>query len=107
VTIRLAREEGHIRAEVRDEGCGLALPAPTPGWDAPPGVGIAGMRERVKQLHGVFEIESAPGHGTTVRAILPIRHEDASSTAAGEAHKEQTIAKEPPRSKAKPAGSDG
>ena len=85
VAIRLAREDGQIRAEVRDQGCGLALPAPATGWDAPLGVGIAGMRERVKQLHGAFEIESAPGRGTTVRAILPIPHEDASSTAAGEA----------------------
>jgi two-component system NarL family sensor kinase len=105
VTIRLAREEGQIRAEVRDEGSGLALPPPAPGRDVPPlGVGIAGMRERVMQLHGVFEIESAPGSGTTVRAILPIRHEDASSTAAGEAHKELTVAMEPQRSKEKGAG---
>jgi signal transduction histidine kinase len=104
VTIRLAGEEGQIRAEVRDEGCGLALPTPAMGWDAPPGVGIAGMRERVKRLHGVFEIESAPRRGTTVRATPPIPHEDASSTAAGEAHKELTIAMEPQRRKEKGAG---
>jgi len=35
-------------------------------------VGIAGMRERVKQLDGKFEIESVAGRGTTVRAALPI-----------------------------------
>jgi PAS domain S-box-containing protein len=92
VAIRLAREGGQIRAEVRDEGCGLVLPVPAKGWDASPlGVGVAGMRERVKQLHGVFEIESAPGRGTTVRAILPIPHEQASSTAAGEAPRDQRI----------------
>jgi two-component system, NarL family, sensor kinase len=105
VTIRLAREEGQIRAEVRDEGSGLALPPPAPGRDVRPlGVGIAGMRERVMQLHGVFEIESAPGSGTTVRATLPIPHEDASSTAAGEVSQELTIAMEPQRSKEKGAG---
>jgi PAS domain S-box-containing protein len=104
VAIRLAREDGQIRAEVRDEGCGLALPAPPMGWDAPLGVGIAGMRERVKQLHGVFEIESAPGRGTTVRAILPIPHEDASSTAAGEAPKELRMDRERQKSKEKRAG---
>ena len=36
------------------------------------GVGIAGMRERVKQLNSSFEIISTPGSGTIVRAILPI-----------------------------------
>lgn len=70
--IHLARENGHIRAEVRDEGCGLALAGPLGGRQTPLGVGIAGMRERVKQLNGIFEIESAPGVGTTVRAMLPI-----------------------------------
>jgi PAS domain S-box-containing protein len=70
--IRLARENGWIRAEIRDEGRGLALPSPAQSANAPLGVGIAGMRERVQQLNGVFEFESAPGRGTTVRAILPL-----------------------------------
>jgi PAS domain S-box-containing protein len=105
VTIRLAREERQIRAEIQDQGCGLVLPAPVMGWDAPLGVGIAGMRERVKQLHGVFEIESSPGRGTTVRAVFPIAHQDASSRAAGEASRELEMAKEPQKSKGKRAGS--
>lgn len=70
--IQLVRENGHIRAEVRDEGCGLAAAGPLGGRQTPLGVGIAGMRERVKQLNGTFELESTPGVGTTVRAILPI-----------------------------------
>jgi PAS domain S-box-containing protein len=70
--IRLARESDQIRAEVRDEGCGLAMPSHAGSGPLPAGVGIAGMRERVKQLNGVFEMESAPGRGTTVRAILPV-----------------------------------
>jgi signal transduction histidine kinase len=70
--IRLRRKDGQISAEVRDEGCGLAMPGLAGIWHGPPGVGIAGMRERVKQLNGVFELESAPGTGTTVRATLPV-----------------------------------
>lgn len=69
--ICVVRQNGQIRAEVWDEGCGLAMPGLTGIWHGPPGVGILGMRERVKQLNGVFEMESAPGAGTTVRAILP------------------------------------
>jgi signal transduction histidine kinase len=34
------------------------------------GVGIAGMRERVKQLGGSLEIVSSP-RGTKVKAIVP------------------------------------
>jgi PAS domain S-box-containing protein len=107
VTIRLAREEGQIRAEVRDEGSGLALPPPAPGRDVPPlGVGIAGMRERVMQLQGVFEIESVPGRGTTVRAILPIPHKDASSTAVREPPNELKTATEPQKSREKEKAAD-
>jgi signal transduction histidine kinase len=104
VTIRLAREEGQIRAEVQDEGCGLALPTRAKGREAPLGVGIAGMRERVKQLHGVFEIESAPGRGTTVRAVFPIAHQNTSPGAAGEFSRELETAREHQKSKGKRAG---
>jgi PAS domain S-box-containing protein len=69
VTIRVAPQDGHVLVEVSDQGCGLH--STRPGRKARLGVGIAGMRERVKQLNGVFEMESRPGHGTTVRAVLP------------------------------------
>jgi PAS domain S-box-containing protein len=69
VTIRVARQDGQVLVEVSDQGCGLH--SIRPGRKARLGVGIAGMRERVKQLNGVFEMESRPGHGTTVRAVLP------------------------------------
>ena len=38
----------------------------------PAGFGIVGMRERVEVLGGTFDVQSAPGKGTTVRASLPI-----------------------------------
>jgi signal transduction histidine kinase len=70
--IRLGRAEAWVVAEVQDEGCGLPSPNSAPGWSAPLGVGIVGIRERVKQLHGTFEMASAPGKGTTIRVGLPI-----------------------------------
>jgi signal transduction histidine kinase len=70
VTIRLIREQDRALVEIIDRGCGLQSAAP--GRNVRLGVGIAGMRERVKQLEGRFEIESAAGRGTTVRAILPL-----------------------------------
>lgn len=36
------------------------------------GVGIAGMRERVRELGGEFKVDSNPG-GTTIRATMPLQ----------------------------------
>jgi PAS domain S-box-containing protein len=70
--IRIMRSGGRIRAEVRDEGRGLRVDSKALTKAAPLGVGISGMRERVEQLGGTFELESAPGAGTTLRATLPL-----------------------------------
>lgn len=69
--IRIECGNGEIRAEVRDEGRGLGFPIRTWNNAEALGVGIAGMRERVQQLNGVFELESPAGKGTTVRVTLP------------------------------------
>lgn len=70
--IRLARENGSVLIEIADDGCGLPRPTRSnPGFSE--GVGIAGMRERIHELNGIFEIETAPGRGTAVRAIFPQR----------------------------------
>jgi signal transduction histidine kinase len=38
-------------------------------------LGLIGMRERVEMLGGTFQVESAPGRGTTISAMLPFnRH---------------------------------
>lgn len=68
--IRISGSDGQVHLEVKDQGCGLARPAYC-YLAEPAGVGIPGMRERVRELNGVLEIESAPGQGTTIRAALP------------------------------------
>jgi two-component system NarL family sensor kinase len=70
-TIFLTSKDSLLRLEITDQGCGLVIPAIAAGRDAFAGVGIAGMRERVRQLQGEFQIESFPGRGTVVRALLP------------------------------------
>ena len=67
-SIRLAREAGTVLIEVRDLGRGLD-PAALGGSTL--GAGIAGMRERLRQLGGRVEIESGLP-GTRLRAILPL-----------------------------------
>jgi PAS domain S-box-containing protein len=71
--VRMARENGHVLMEVQDFGKGMAgWSGREPASDAQFGVGIAGMRERVKQYHGTLDIDSTRGKGTTVRVVLPI-----------------------------------
>jgi signal transduction histidine kinase len=70
--IRIVREETNVIVEVQDFGKGIA-PSAAEG-DARPvtvGVGIQGMRERVRQLGGRFELISDPS-GTTIRATIPL-----------------------------------
>jgi PAS domain S-box-containing protein len=70
--ICLERNCSHICVTIQDQGRGLPHPMRGNGSAQHAGVGIAGMRERVHQLKGVFEIESLPGQGTSVRVTLPI-----------------------------------
>ena len=82
--VRLARSRQGVTLEVKDEGRGFSANGESivSGSDIP-GVGLRGMRERVRQLGGQFEITST-GKGTLVSAKLPLA-EDFSSTAHGTA----------------------
>jgi len=72
-TIRLVRKPKTICVEVSDAGRGIPPErlAAISDTRRALGVGTAGMRERMRQLGGHFEVESC-GHGTVVHAILPI-----------------------------------
>ena len=37
------------------------------------GLGLVGLRERVEALGGHFDLHSAPGRGTRVRASIPVK----------------------------------
>jgi two-component system sensor histidine kinase DegS len=71
--IRL-RVDGHrLLLEVVDRGRGMppTAIAELPAGGGALGVGVAGMRERLQQLGGTFDIDSS-GQGTTVRAQVPL-----------------------------------
>jgi len=73
--VRLARGRGQVALEVRDRGRGMPRRQDeAQGGLQRLGVGITGMRERVRQLGGWLEIESGAA-GTTVRAVLPLKEE--------------------------------
>lgn len=76
-TVTLERREGQLRIQVRDEGVGFDLTAAAPAAGAPTGgvsskFGLFSIRERMMALGGSFDIQSAPGMGTTATLTLPL-----------------------------------
>jgi PAS domain S-box-containing protein len=72
--IRIDRNANAIKVEIEDHGRGMAvrtLKKIEKGGAAILGVGIPGMRERVKHLGGELTIQAGKG-GTTVTAVLPL-----------------------------------
>ena len=71
-TIRLHCGDDGAHLEVSDDGCGMA--AGNTGLRQKTGVGITGMRERVRAFAGSMNIESSD-RGTTVTVLLPLPRE--------------------------------
>lgn len=69
--IRLRQTETETVLDVADVGKGFRIPDATERSSGETGVGVAGMRERLRHLSGRLELTSGPG-GTIVRAILPL-----------------------------------
>jgi PAS domain S-box-containing protein len=69
--IRMTREPASITVEVRDHGNGMPSEISSPTSAKSPGVGLSGMRERVREFGGTLEIDSGDA-GTTVKATLPL-----------------------------------
>ncbi len=72
--MRARSDAEEVRLEIGDFGRGMDRESKKTDRPsvAPLGVGIQGMRERVRQLSGTLEIGSPTGNGTVVTAILPI-----------------------------------
>jgi two-component system NarL family sensor kinase len=73
--VRVKLKSTSITLEIEDAGRGM-LPPSDSGSDRearPLGVGLAGMRERVRHIGGSFSVESA-GAGTLIRATIFVAH---------------------------------
>ena len=71
VHVALLESGDGVRMEIGDDGQGFDADAVVPDPEGRSGIGVVGMRERLRLLGGRLELESSPGHGTTVRAVLP------------------------------------
>lgn len=69
VSVRLRVEGGAAIVRVHDDGRGFD---PEAALRAGRSRGLVGMRERAELLGGELTIDSAPGEGTTVTAVIPI-----------------------------------
>jgi signal transduction histidine kinase len=75
--VRIAQRDGYIRVEVQDKGKGIPPQERADivsSVNGTPGVGIRGMRERLRQLGGTLDLSSdGEGKGTLITARLPVQ----------------------------------
>ena len=79
VTAGLDTEEGRVRIEVRDTGCGIAPEIidriMDPYFTTKPqgtGLGLALVHKIIDEHQGTVQVTSQPGEGTTVTITLPV-----------------------------------
>ena len=70
-SIRIARESNQISLEIGDQGKGMSPARLAEIQSGRSGVGISGMRERLRQFEGTMKIES-DSSGTRVFATIPL-----------------------------------
>ena len=71
--VRIMKTRESVTVEISDKGCGISddVLAGIQRGAVGPGMGVAGMRERLRQLGGNLELES-DSRGTTIRATAPV-----------------------------------
>jgi signal transduction histidine kinase len=68
VAVTLEWHAPNLTLEVKDNGSGFSRAR----LEKSEGLGLTNMRERASEIGGRFEIQTAPGRGTTVIVIVPI-----------------------------------
>src|SRR5579885_886079 len=68
--VSIRKEPDHLKIDIEDKGHGISE---SQGTGAPnSGLGLRGMKERLRQLGGKLEIATSD-HGTTVSAVVPFK----------------------------------
>jgi NarL family two-component system sensor histidine kinase LiaS len=66
LAVSMTRQDGHVELAVRDTGTGFDPAAPHAGS------GMAHIRDRVAELGGTVDIDSAPGRGAALTVRVPV-----------------------------------
>jgi signal transduction histidine kinase len=70
--VRISHDNGQVRVLVEDKGKGIPAEKRSQiASSGTPGVGVRGMRERLRQLGGDMQIQSESGKGTKISVHLP------------------------------------
>lgn len=73
VTVQVRQDADRLILTVADDGIGFVLPPRPDLLTAQGRFGLVGMQERAARLGGRLIVETAPGRGTRVTAILPLQ----------------------------------
>jgi len=84
VQIKLRSEARAVRLEISDDGIGFDPNS------KPPGVGLASMAGRAREIGATLDIESAPGQGTRVAVRVPASPLERNGSDRGKADPEVT-----------------
>jgi PAS domain S-box-containing protein len=71
VNVSLGKKRNKIELTIKDNGRGLAPTRVLSPKETKRGFGLNNMSERTRLSGGFFDLESAPGKGTTIRATWP------------------------------------
>lgn len=69
--LTISNLDGHLLLTVQDNGCGFD--ASTMANGKPGNLGLTSIAERARMLGGEYQIQSAPGHGTTITIKLKLQ----------------------------------
>ena len=75
VSVTVVERDGAVEIAVTDDGRGFSGDEPSDGF------GLIGMRERTRLAGGRHDVESSPGAGTTVHALIPATRADPAAAA--------------------------
>jgi signal transduction histidine kinase len=89
VNIHLHFEEKGVRVSVYDNGIGFDRDEVQQRRTNRPSLGLAGMEERAVLLNGNVAIQSRPGFGTEVEAIIPYHHSGVSTSGHPGSHAQE------------------
>jgi signal transduction histidine kinase len=83
VSVVVEAREATVVAVVEDDGIGFDVQQAPSSALEDAHLGLYGMRERAILLGGQLEMESSPGHGTTVQVVLPVNSYGTAGTQNG------------------------
>jgi signal transduction histidine kinase len=75
VGVRVAIQDGHLVAEISDDGDGFDVEETMNVYDQRLSYGLLGLQERASLVNGRTTIESTPGKGTQITLVVPLSRE--------------------------------